>query len=233
MTAEANVIDLPVRFGGVTFDSKASVQIVINKTQMKPNQVEKTFCGRRLDIKAKAAKNGEADGQTHFEGMDASAEVDGSADAHTYNSTSEAWKTRLYFNLNDIDLELFFALRKKAGRLLIRGVAEIPEDEPTPEGADDEHEDAPGQRKLLDDDWRGLSLDVLSPYGLKPSMATALAGAGIGTLGGLAELTSSGKKLTDVKGIGPKMAEQIEAAAFGYHRDHPESEQVETEDEEE
>jgi hypothetical protein len=216
---DSNVLELPVRFGGVTFDSSASVQLVFDKADLSPAKCEKLFCARRLDVKAKAARDGEDSGQQHFEGMDAVSEVEGSADAHSYSSTSEAWKTRLYFNLNDVDIELFFALRKKSGRLLIRGVGEIPEEEQNDDSG--EHDEAPGQRKLAVA-WRALAIEELQDHGLRPNMARDLVAAGIKTLGDLAAFTAQGTTLDRIKGIGPKAAATIQDAAERYHRAHPE-----------
>lgn len=61
-------------------------------------------------------------------------------------------------------------------------------------------------KKLADESWKELPLEQAGIYG---GSLVALHTAGIRTIGGLAQYTSEGRKLTEIKGIGPQGAERI------------------------
>ena len=60
-----------------------------------------------------------------------------------------------------------------------------------------------------DDSWRGISVDELD---IPKSLKEKLKEQDFETVGHIADFTSKGKMLTDLKGIGPSKAEQIEQA---------------------
>lgn len=67
-----------------------------------------------------------------------------------------------------------------------------------------------------DDSWRSVTLDYLD---IPARIVQSLLEATINTLGDLADFTTSGKKLTEIKGIGKAAAEKITEAAEDYHRE--------------
>lgn len=224
--AESKVIDLPVKFGGVSFDSGASVQVIFEKGTINARDVERLFCGHRLDAKLKAIKDGEDPKQMEFEGIEGHAgSAEGSCDVNGYSSTPDFWKTRFYFNLDQIDELEFLHLRKKSGRVIIRDLGAIPEDEESPQRSD-----IPGQRKLLDTD--GPKVEELGPYGIGPVVIDQLKEVGLKTITAIGEFTAKGKPLTDIVGIGAKKAQAIAEACEAYYKDHPESEEPDDEEDE-
>lgn len=203
------VLDLPCRFGGVSFDARASVQLIFDKSRFSPEKVEELFCGKRLDVKLKAVSGDDDPSQTKFEGMEAEAEVQGSADANRYQSAPDRWGTKLYFNLDDVDELEFLHLRKKPGRIMIRDVDKIPADEGGPK-------DLPGQQKL-DGSWRDVQVTELS-VGAGPEKL--LYEAKLSTIGKLSDYLKDAK-LTAIKGIGDAAEKRILEKLEDWWREHP------------
>jgi len=79
---------------------------------------------------------------------------------------------------------------------------------------------------MVDEAWKAVPLAEL---GLTGKLAESLTEAGLTTLGAIADYTASGKLLTDIAGIGPAKAEEIEKACEVYWERHPRTEPV-TED---
>jgi len=210
---ESNVIDLACDFGNVAFSGgdAASVGIHFRKGKLTPTKAEAILCGRRLDCKLKAAANGDDPDQKEFEGMESVVIIEGSADANSYSSRPDVIGSRLHFNRNDIEAGDFVQLADHAGRILIRGVADIPEPE--------KPKFAKGQKAL--GPWRDQSIDVLQEFGAMPSLLTYLGKASLDTIGALADFTKSGKALIDIEGIGPKMADRLEKALAAYWKANP------------
>lgn len=71
-----------------------------------------------------------------------------------------------------------------------------------------------GQAKPADDGaWRPIPIEALEEFGLAPKIVASLLDGGIPTLGDLADfLSKENGQLTDIGGIGPAKAEQIEQA---------------------
>lgn len=78
------------------------------------------------------------------------------------------------------------------------------------------------QLRLFDDappEWR--SVELVGNLELSAKTLELLAEAGITTLGALVDFTETAP-LSDIKGIGPKKVEEIEAATVKFWADHPE-----------
>jgi hypothetical protein len=208
---ESNVIDLACKFTSVAFDSGVSVGVHVEKGKLSPSKAESILCGRRLDCKLKAAGNGDDPDQMEFDGMESLVTIEGSADANSFSSNPKGIGSRLHFNKNDIDASEFVQLAEHHGRILIRGVGDIPEVRKPKFGG--------GQKAL--GPWRDQSVDVLEEFGAMPSILTALGKAGLDTIGAVADHTKAGKPLVDIDGIGPKMAERLESALAGYWKANP------------
>lgn len=211
-TQESNVLDLECKFGAVSFDARASVQLLFEKETFKAAKVEELFCGRRLDVKLKAANNDEDSDQQHFDGMESYSEVEGSCDANRYQSAPDRWGTKLYFNLKDVDELDFLHLRKRRGRILIRAVAEIPDDEP--KGNDD----LPGQKTL-----EGSDLDSsITQLSLGAGPEKILTDAKLTTIRKLTEFMRE-TGLSAIKGVGKQTAERINERLITWYSEHPDA----------
>lgn len=68
-------------------------------------------------------------------------------------------------------------------------------------------------------EWRSIQLDQLFDGGILKSLKKR----GLTTVGGLAEYTSAGLKLTDVDGIGPDKADKIVNRLEQFWKEHPEA----------
>ncbi|MFG0247413.1 MAG: hypothetical protein ACF8OB_00895, partial [Phycisphaeraceae bacterium JB051] len=66
--------------------------------------------------------------------------------------------------------------------------------------------------------WRDATLDDL---GITGALADKLVDAELDTLGKISDYTSSGKQITDIKGIGPEKSEFISDACANYFAEHP------------
>lgn len=60
--------------------------------------------------------------------------------------------------------------------------------------------------------WRTVPVSELEKHGLAAKVAATLREGGVGTIGDVSDLGKNGLSLTDVKGVGEKAAEKIEAA---------------------
>lgn len=63
-----------------------------------------------------------------------------------------------------------------------------------------------------DDSWKVIEVAELGRHGLSDGVITKLYDAGMSTLGAMANWSSSGKRLTDLPGIGESKAAEIEDA---------------------
>lgn len=64
--------------------------------------------------------------------------------------------------------------------------------------------------------WRTVSVLELGKFGLPAKVAEKLIEGGVGTIGDISKLGENHLSLTDVKGVGEKAAEKIEAALDGF-----------------
>lgn len=112
--------------------------------------------------------------------------------------TDQLW--RLNAELTD-PRPLFAAMEAKAGGAegAAGGTDEAPPSDPAPE--------FPGHSN-----WRTVGVSELGRFGLAPKLIEKLVEGGVGTIGDISKLGENHLSLTDVKGIGEKAAEKIEAA---------------------
>lgn len=76
--------------------------------------------------------------------------------------------------------------------------------------------------------WRETPIADLSAFGLSSAIVGKLTDQGVGTIGALADWTNTGKLLTDLDGIGPGKAAQIEEALTAYWAKHSPADSLET-----
>jgi len=200
-TKEA-LLDVPVEFGGVSIgEATARLGLKIDRTVLELDQADECFCGHRLDCRLMLGAADDAPGQKHLI-EDARLQVAGQADCKQLSVRPEKISTGLTFSLADIDVAELARFSKGQGRLIVNGVFEIPEDD---EFKEPSHRSADAVPKA-DGPWREVPLvDLFSGAILK-----SLHQAGLKTVGQLADYTAADKRLTDIQGIGPGKAQQIE-----------------------
>ncbi|WP_425618087.1 helix-hairpin-helix domain-containing protein [Anatilimnocola sp. NA78] len=215
-----NVLDIPVKFGGVSIgEATARLGLSIDRSVCNINAADETFCGHRLSGRVIRGRSGDQAGQsTIVEDLDHY--VDAVFDVKRIGVNSTNITTGLTFSLADVDIRELAKLSKGAGRLIIKEVAELP---------DDAVDDAP----QLDDEtpdtlkaegpWRMVQLSTL----FEGALLKSLKEAGLTTVGQLSDYTASEKRLTDIPGIGPGKAEKIENRMLEFWEQNPNADQAE------
>jgi hypothetical protein len=216
-------LDLPVEFGGFSYGGNETCRIGIKIDRSVCNLVaaDESFCGHRLTGSLLLGHHDEMPGQTRlFDSEDKV--ITGVFDVKRVGLSPEQITFGATFNEKEIDVALLCSFAKCKGRLLVESIAEIPEE--SGEGG----EEAPSETGILpgalkfDGEWAKAKLSTL----LKKSIAAKLAKAKLTTMGELAAYTAKDKQLTDIAGIGPGAASQIEEMTLAFFRDNS----VETEE---
>lgn len=219
----AAVLDVPVAFGGVSVgDETARIGVTVLRQRLNVDAAEGVFCGRRLTGRILLCE-GDPDQQSFL--ADADCEVAGVFDCKTFRVGPKEIGAGLTFSLADIDVGDLAGFAKRSGRLLVEGVADLPDEEPKKAKAMD------GQKNLLaGGPWRDFPISHLQ---LAEGITKSLTEAGIETVGAMADYSSGGKALTDIKGIGPGKAEQIENRMTEFWKQNPEDERDDRDEAEE
>lgn len=194
------IFNEPVEFGGVSIgEATCRLGIRINREHCNINMADDVFVGHRLTGKVVLGGSDESPGQGKF--LDNEHCVEGSFDVKRVGVTPETITTGLTFSLKDIDIAELSKFSKGAGRLMVEGVGDIPEDAP------DEHDEDKDQISLKfdGDDPRDCKLSRL----FDGVILKGLLEGKLDTVGMLADYTSANKDLTDLPGIGPGKAEKI------------------------
>lgn len=141
MAAEANVLDIPVEFGGVSIgDELARLGIKVSRSSLKLAQADKNLVGKRLTGWVQRTKNGEVEGQKRLPGMkDADLTLVGTFDVKRLGVSAEEISFGLAFNVRSVEVGELAQFAKRTGRLVVQGVEEIPEEE-----ADDDEDQEEG-----------------------------------------------------------------------------------------
>lgn len=215
------LLDIPVEFGGVSIgESTARLGIRFDRSAMELERVDSTFCGRRLTCRVALGRTDDSPGQLRLI-EDCDFVVESVADVKRFGVGPDSINTGLTFNLKEVDIETLAKFSKGAGRLAVDQVAEIPVDTAN-EGEDDDDDDGPSGALKTDRPWRAVQLDTL----FHGAVLKSLKQGGIATVGDLADWTipaknGFAKQLADIKGIGEKAAEKIEARMLQFWADNP------------
>lgn len=131
---EANLLDLPVSFGSVSFGKKtASVGVSVDREHLKIPVADRTFCDRRLTVTIFANGKNDQQDQKLLAGMEDDIELIGVADVKGFGVHSTNIGFGLTFNINELNKTLakngvrFSDFAAREGRLMIAEVGEIPE----------------------------------------------------------------------------------------------------------
>lgn len=214
MAKHTSVFSGGVTFGGVSIgEATARLGIVIDRGVIPLNQADELFCERRLTGKVVLGRLDEANGQKKLID-DVDHQVQATFDVKGFRCSTDYISTGLTFSLKEIDIAELAKFSKGQGRLVIKEVAEIPEEEK----AERRDEHIPGTLRA-EGPWRDVSLDTL--FDPAKALRKALAAADINTIGELADYSASEKRLTDINGIGESKATEIEDQMVDFFADNP------------
>lgn len=211
------VLDIPVEFGGVSIgEATARLGIRANRSVLNLAAADEVFCGHRLTGRVVLGGSDDQPGQGRIVD-DLDHQVDGTFDCKRIGVTQEQISTGLTFSLADVDVRELAKFSKGTGRLIVEGVGELPEE------ADDDavQTDAPGTLKA-EGPWRDVLLDTLFHGALLKSLNKA----GLVTVGNLADFSASEQRLTDLEGIGPGKAAQIEDRMLQFWEQNPDADKL-------
>lgn len=210
----AAVIDVPVDFGGVSIgDRTARLGIKISRQSLSLEAADSAFCGHRLTGQVVLGRNGDSPGQGVLFDMETA--LHGTFDVKRLGCDADQISTGLTYSLADIDVAELAKFSKGVGRLVVNEIGELPEDEP---GSDDEDSGSRAAPPVVSEGpWRDVELSTLFDGMILKSMKKA----GITTVGSLSDYTAGDQRLTDLDGIGPGKAQQIEERMLKFWVDNP------------
>lgn len=215
------ILDLPIEFGGYSYggNETCSIGIKIDRSVLNLVAADESFCGHRLTGKLLLGHQDDQPGQSYlFEDEKA---VEGIFDVKRVGISPEQVTFGATFIESEIDSGLLSSFAKCKGRLLVEVVEEIPEPEKDTDDVSDDSRILPGALSQSGP-WADAKLSSL----LSKSIATKLAKAKITTMGELAAYTSKEHNLlTDIAGIGPGAAGQIEEMTLAFWRDNSQVEE--------
>ena len=213
-----DVIKLFVKFGNVNLgEHTARLGVTVTRNQLTLSRADKTFCNRRLDVTIALGAHDEAAEQTKLI-EDADYEITGSADVKGVKVSEDEYKIGLTFSKKDVSVEDLSRFASGSGHFTIRSAGDIPE-EPKPEppikGSSQPIPRAPKGK------WRSVRLDTL--FDPEKTICKAFLNAGLETMGQYADYTASGKKTSDIDGLGPKKIEEIDARMTEFWSANPDA----------
>lgn len=211
---DTTVLDIPVEFGGVSIgQTTCRLGLKISRTVLNLVAADEAFCGHRLTGKVILGQRDDQAGQEKM--FDSDFEVNGSFDVKRIGVSADGISTGLTFSLADINVAELAKFSKGAGKLVVYGISELPDNAPD-EHPEDRSEPAPRVPIKCEGDWREFPLNKL----LKGKPLESLADASIKTVGKLSDYMS-GAKLRDLDGIGPGAVDRIETAMRNFFEDNP------------
>ncbi len=217
--AKSDTITLPVEFGGVSIGkTTARLGLHVDRSALDLAAADTIFCGKRLTGRLILGNNGDAPGQGHLIN-DLDEVLDGVFDCKRIGANCTEITTGLTFALASIDIATLAKFSKGSGRLVVDEVEELPEDgdgEELPDEAPRSSKEKPVAK------FDGKLADVPLSAVFGPKICALLVEASITTFAGLLEYQRKGRKLVDVKGIGPGKADNIEERISEWWKLNPE-----------
>lgn len=207
-----------VKFSTVSLGATAArLGVKLNRSYLPDLEAaDGLFCQRRLiGTVVLGVKDEAAEQQALIE--DADHKIHGAFDVKGYSVSSEYVAFGLTFIKKEIDLAELSEFANGTGTILITDITEIP-DEPKAEPP------VKGSGKLiprLKGPWRSVRLDTL--FDPEKTICKAFLNAGIETMGQYADYTASGKKTSDIDGLGPKKIEEIDARMVEFWKANPDA----------
>jgi hypothetical protein len=203
------VLNVPVKFGKVSLGPEiSSISVRIDRSRLNIVAADECFCGHRLTGALQLGGEDDSPGQ---ETMYAD-KISGVFDVKSIGVTPKAYSITPAFASADVDFAMLFQLVGKTGRIIVRDVSELVEDE-EPEAEADERDRTPIK---VTGPWRDVPLKTL----FKGKLHESLTDAGLKNLGKLSDYMAS-KKLIDIDGIGPGKAEAVAETLRHFWSDNP------------
>lgn len=211
-------VDVPVQFGSISIgDATARLGCKISRQVMGVVQADSLFSATRLTGRVVLGGADEDAGQGRILDDD-QPQIVAAFDSKQYAGQRKWFSFGLTFNLASIDVKELSGFAKRSGRLIVDAIAELPESAEDDE-EDDDREPAAGSLFSKQEDWRAVPLDTL----FEGRILKAFKGGGLDTLGALTDWQA--KKgdywAIDLKGIGSKAQEEIDARLLAFWRDNP------------
>lgn len=205
-----SVIDIPVTFCGVSIgDETARIGLKLDRSLMTLESADRLLCNRRIIGRLVLGHCDDAAGQTVLDDVDHV--VDGAFDTKGFSVKTKTFATGATFQRNELDTAEFSLFAKQSGRFIVDEVTDIPK----PEKDGTREETLPGTLKC-EGPWRDVPLGEL--FDPTKGIWKSLAQADLATVGDLADYTATDKRLTDIEGIGPGKAQEIEDTMLEFWR---------------
>lgn len=211
------ILNIPVKFGGVSIGQEtARIGVTFDRDNVALEQADEVFCGHRLSGRVVLGNRDDAPGTVPL--IDSDIAVAGSFDTKHLSVSAAQIGAGLTFNLADVNVAELARFSKGAGRLIVEGVGEIPENAPREEHDDDgEPKHVAGSLKFDEKPEHVLLSDIFKG---KKRILKAFADAGLETVSDLGEFTSSDKKLADLSGMGPGSAKIVTDTMIAFDSDN-------------
>jgi hypothetical protein len=208
-----SILDIPVRFGGISVGQMTSrIGVTFDRSTFDTvDDATKVFCGHRLKGRLSLGiRNEDAKQKKLVEDCDF--EFEGVFDSKRLSVSSSNIGIGLTFSNADVDFSDITKFPKGDGRLIVETVEEIPANAP------DEHDDEDDDNIPVVEggEWRSIELSTMFD-GLK---LKAMKKAKLKTMGDMAEFTKEHSVL-DLEDIGPIKAQEIEDTILAFWQKNP------------
>jgi hypothetical protein len=210
---KGELLKLPVDYGGVSIgQGTARVGLRIAREKCDLVAADAFFVGKRLDVRISLGRRDDSAGQGQMFEHDYI--LEGAADVKRIGANVAHITTGLTFSTESIDVETLCRFAKGSGYLEVVGVEELPD--AADEDDEPEFRGTPSTLRATGP-WRNVQLDTLFDGGI----LKALKKAGLDTVGALSDFTASDRRLTDIDGIGPGKAGNIEERLMKFWEANP------------
>ena len=217
------VLEVPVQFAGISIGPEvARLGTTISRDECELEEADRIFCGRRIEVDVVLGKRTDAKGQTKMWESDRT--ISGVADVKGIGVGPDTYRIGLSFGKHDVDLAELSEFAKGAGKLVVYGVAEIPEKakgkkpKVVNEDGDEEESDEDDSDLEEESDEADSSLVANKEVSWKLHPVAKVYSGGIlaglqegliHNMGGLVAYIARGEELTTLKGIGAGKAANI------------------------
>ncbi len=142
----AKVLDLAVAFGNLSVgDKTCRIGVSVDRSELSVSQADKNLCERRLSGYLVCKPPGDHPDQETFDGMDGDSEIKGVFDVKSFTVSKDALSLGLTFAVASVNVSALAHFAKRAGRVLIDEVDEIPEKQVGGDNGDDSEETDRGE----------------------------------------------------------------------------------------
>ncbi|HVK07665.1 MAG TPA: hypothetical protein VM597_02695 [Gemmataceae bacterium] len=127
--APTSLYEIPVAYGNVNVgDLTARLAVHIDRKQMTLGQADK-LCGKRLVGRITAQAGNDNPEQDALPGAESETEMAGVFDVKSMGFNPKSLSTGLSFSIASIDLPTLCTFAKRAGKMFVEAVEDIPADE--------------------------------------------------------------------------------------------------------